>query len=67
MSLLPILKHTSTRSTRVHCPYCGDNFLLSHGMRLDGSGVTCPNVKCGSRIRMSIQLPEEEATACRGH
>ena len=41
---------------RVHCPYCGDNFLLSHGKVVKGLGVICPNVKCGSRIRMNLDV-----------
>ena len=63
MNVLPVQEHSSIRPPRVHCPYCGDNFILSHGRRLEGFGVVCPNVKCGSRIRMNIRLSEREVSA----
>ncbi|HYD60368.1 MAG TPA: hypothetical protein VEC35_08440 [Noviherbaspirillum sp.] len=62
MNALPVQERTATRPPRMHCPYCGDDFLLSHGTRLPGYMVICPNVKCGSRIRMSVASLEERGT-----
>jgi hypothetical protein len=58
MSALPVQEPAAARPVRLHCPYCGDDFLLSHGTRLEGYGVICPNVKCGSPIRMNIGFPK---------
>lgn len=63
MPALPVREYSPARPPRVHCPYCGDNFILSHATQLEGFGVICPSVKCGSRIRMNIRLPEQETPA----
>jgi len=67
MSSLHIEEYTAVRAPRMHCPYCGDDFILSHGRPVEGFGVICPNVKCGSRIRMNIRLPEHEPASLNGH
>ena len=56
MSTTGAQQNISSYIPRVHCPYCGDNFLLSHGKVVRGLGVICPNLKCGSRIRMNLDL-----------
>jgi hypothetical protein len=48
---------------RIHCPYCGDNFLLSHGKVVKSLGVICPNVKCGSHIRMNLVFDKPRSHA----